>query len=58
MKISHCNQLLAVSTFVSGMIIFTTIWNQYKAVENLSREHFEPRLLVQTVEHVFTMSQV
>jgi len=58
MKISHCNQLLAVSTFVSGMIIFTTIWNQYKAVENLSREHFESRLLVQTVEHVFTMSQV
>jgi PAS domain S-box-containing protein len=58
MKISHYNQLLAISTFLSGMIIFTTLWNQNKAVEDLSREHFESRLLVQTIEHVFTMSQV
>jgi len=58
MKISNYNQLLAVSTLFSGMIIFATLWTQYQKVENISRAHFESRLLVQTIEHLSTMSQV
>jgi len=58
MKISNYNQLLAVSTLFSGMIIFATLWSQYQKVEHISRAHFESRLLVQTIEHLSTMSQV
>ncbi|PHR84717.1 MAG: hypothetical protein COA59_04930 [Colwellia sp.] len=58
MKISNYNQLLAVSTLLSGVIIFATLWSQYQKVEDISRAHFESRLLVQTVEHLSTMSQV
>jgi len=58
MKISNCNQLLAVSTLFSAMIIFSTLWSQYQKAENISRAHFESRLLVQTIEHISTMSQV
>lgn len=58
MKISNYNQLLAVSTLLSGIIIFATLWSQYQKVEAISRAHFESRLLVQTVEHLSTMSQV
>jgi len=58
MKISNYNQLLAVSTLFSGMFIFATLWSQYQKVEDLSRAHFESRLLVQTIEHLSTMSQV
>jgi len=58
MKISNYNQLLAVSTLFSGIIIFVTLWNQYQKVEDISRAHFESRLLVQTIEHLSTMSQV
>jgi len=58
MKISHYNQLLAISTLLSGMIIFTTLWHQYQKVEQVSRAHFESRLLVQTIEHLHTMSKV
>ncbi len=58
MKISNYNQLLAVATFFSGMIIFATLWSQFQKVEKISRAHFESRLLVQTIEHLSTMSQV
>jgi len=58
MKISNYNQLLAVSTLFSGMIIFATLWSQYQKVESISRAHFESQLRVQTVEHLSTMSQV
>ncbi|NQZ22573.1 MAG: PAS domain-containing protein [Colwellia sp.] len=58
MKISNYNQLLAVSTLLSGMIIFATLWSQYQKVEHISRAHFESQLLVQTIEHLSTMSQV
>jgi len=58
MKISHCNQLLAISTLISGVIIFATLWHQYQNVENISRDHFKSRLLVQTTNHVFTMSHI
>jgi len=58
MKISNYNQLLAVSTLLSGMIIFATLWSQYQKVENISRAHFESQLRVQTIEHLSTMSQV
>jgi signal transduction histidine kinase len=58
MKISNYNQLLAVSTLFSGMIIFATLWSQYQKVESISRAHFESRLQVQTIEHLSTMSQV
>ena len=58
MKISNYNQLLAVSTLLSGMIIFATLWNQYQKVEELSRAHFESILMVQTVDHMFTMTQI
>jgi signal transduction histidine kinase len=58
MKISNYNQLLAVSTLFSGMIIFATLWSQYQKVEEISRAHFESRLQVQTIEHLSTMSQV
>lgn len=58
MKISNYNQLLAVSTLLSGMIIFVTLWSQYQKVEEISRDHFESQLLVQTIEHLSTMSQV
>ena len=58
MKISNYNQLLAVSTLLSGMIIFATLWSQYQKVESISRAHFESQLLVQTIEHLSTMSQV
>ncbi|MBL4899430.1 MAG: hypothetical protein JKX76_07250, partial [Colwellia sp.] len=57
MKISNYNQLLAVSTLLSGIIIFATLWSQYQKVEDMSRAHFESRLLVQTVEHLSTMSE-
>jgi len=57
MKISNYNQLLAVSTLVSGMIIFATLWSQNQKVESISRAHFESRLLAQTVNHISTMSQ-
>lgn len=58
MKISNYNQLLAISTLLSGMIIFLALWNQYQKVEKITHEHYESRLLVQTVDHLFTMSQI
>jgi len=58
MKISHYNQLLAISTLLSGMLIFASLWHQYQKVEQVSRVHHESRLLVQTLDHVFTMSQL
>jgi len=58
MKISHYNQLLAISTLLSGALIFASLWHQYQKVEKISRAHYESRLLVQTIEHVFTMSQL
>jgi hypothetical protein len=58
MKISHFNQLLATLTLLSGVLIFASLWHQYQKVEQVSRGHYESRLLVQTVEHVFTMSQL
>jgi hypothetical protein len=58
MKISHFNQLLAILTLLSGVLIFASLWHQYQKVEQVSRGHYESRLLVQTVEHVFTMSQL
>jgi len=58
MKISNYNQLLAISTLLSGMIIFGTLWQQYQKVEQVSRAHFESRLLVQTIEHLLTMSKI
>jgi signal transduction histidine kinase len=58
MKISNYNQLLAISTLLSGMVIFVTLWSQYQKVEAISRSHFESRLTVQTINHLFTMSQV
>jgi len=57
MKISTYNQLLAIATLVSGVAIFATLWNQYQKVEGISRDHYESRLLVQTVAHLFTMSK-
>lgn len=57
MKISNYNQLLAVATLLSGLAIFATLWNQYQKVEQLSRAHYESRLLKQTVEHLTSMSQ-
>ena len=58
MKISHYNQLLAILTLLSGLVIFASLWHQYQKVEKVSRGHYESRLLVQTVDHVFTMSQL
>lgn len=58
MKISNYNQLLALSTLLSGVLIFASLWHQYQKVENVSREYYESKLLVQTLDHVFTMSQL
>ena len=58
MKISNYNQLLAISTLISGLAIFATLWSQYQKVEEISRANYESRLLVQTVEHLFTMSKI
>ena len=58
MKISNYNQLLAISTILSGVIIFATLWHQYQTVEKASRDHYESRLLVQTVDHIATMSKL
>jgi len=58
MKISNYNQLLAITTLLSGVIIFASLWHQYQKVEQLSRAHYESRLLVQTVNHIFTMSRL
>ena len=58
MKISNYNQLLAITTLLSGVIIFVSLWHQYQKVEKLSRAHYESRLLVQTVNHTFTMSRL
>ena len=58
MKISHYNQLLAILTLLSGTVIFASLWHQYQKVEQVSRGHYESRLLMQTVDHVFTMSQL
>ena len=57
MKISHYNQLLAVATLLSSLAMFATLWGQYQKVEQLSRAHYESRLLKQTVNHLSTMSQ-
>lgn len=58
MKISNYNQLLAISTLLSGVVIFASLWHQYQKVEQVSRAHYQSRLLLQTIEHVFTMSQL
>jgi signal transduction histidine kinase/HAMP domain-containing protein len=58
MKISNYNQLLAISTILSGVIIFATLWHQYQSVEKASRDNYESRLLVQTVNHIATMSKL
>ncbi len=58
MRISNYNQLLAISTLLSGVIIFASLWHQYQKVEQISRAHYESRLLVQTIEHLMTMSQL
>ena len=58
MKISNYNQLLAITTLLSGVVIFASLWHQYQKVEKISRAHYESRLLVQTVNHVFTMSRL
>ena len=58
MKISNYNQLLAISTLLSGVIIFASLWHQYQKVEQISRSHYQSRLLVQNLDHVFTMSQL
>ncbi len=58
MKISHYNLLLAISTILSGVIIFATLWHQYQTVERASRDHYESRLLVQTINHISTMSKL
>ncbi|MEW6992941.1 ATP-binding protein [Colwelliaceae bacterium MEBiC 14330] len=58
MKISHYNQLLAILTLLSGTVIFVSLWHQYQKIEQVSRGHYESRLLMQTVDHVFTMSQL
>jgi hypothetical protein len=58
MKISNYNQLLAMSTILSGIFIFATLWHQYQTVEKTSRDHYESRLLVQTVNHISTMSKL
>ena len=58
MKISNYNLLLAISTLLSGVVIFASLWHQYQKVEQVSRAHYQSRLLVQTLEHVFTMSQL
>ena len=58
MKISNYNQLLAISTLLSGVIIFASLWHQYQKVEQISRAHYQSRLLVQNLDHVFTMSQL
>ncbi|WP_197411247.1 PAS domain-containing sensor histidine kinase [Colwellia sp. TT2012] len=58
MKISNYNLLLAISTLLSGVVIFASLWHQYQKVEQISRIHYQSRLLVQTIEHVFTMSQL
>ena len=57
MKIKVYNQLLAASTLASATIIFFALWHQYQKVEEISRTHFESRLSVQTIGHLFTMSQ-
>lgn len=58
MKISNYNQLLAITTILSGVIIFATLWHQYQTVEKASRDDYESRLLVQTVNHIATMSKL
>jgi hypothetical protein len=58
MKISNYNQLLAITTLLSGVIIFASLWHQYQKVEQISRVHYESRLLVQTVNYTFTMSRL
>ena len=58
MKISNYNQLLAITTLLSGVIIFASLWHQYQKVEQISRAHYESRLLVQTVNYTFTMSRI
>lgn len=58
MKISNYNQLLAITTLLSGVIIFASLWHQYQKVEKISRAHYESSLLVQTINHTFTMSRL
>lgn len=58
MRISNYNQLLAISTLLSGVVIFASLWHYYQKVEKISRAHYESRLLVQTVNHTFTMSRL
>jgi signal transduction histidine kinase/HAMP domain-containing protein len=58
MKISNYNQLLASTTLLSSVIIFASLWHQYQKVEQISRAHYESRLLVQTVNHTFIMSKL
>ncbi len=57
MKISSYNQLIAMFTFVAGLVVFSLLWYKYQEVEGLVFHHSESRLALKSIEHFATMSQ-
>jgi len=57
MKISSYNQLIALFTLMSGLIVFALLWDKYQQVEQTSRLHYQAKLAKNNINHFSTMSQ-
>jgi len=58
MKISHYNQIIAVSTLLIGSCIFGFIWSKYQNVEYQSRIHYQSSISLKSFQHFSTMFQI
>jgi len=58
MKISSYNQLIAIFTLMSGLIVFGLLWDKYQNIEQTSRLHYQTKLTKNNIAHFSTMSQI
>jgi len=58
MKISHYNQIIAVSTLLIGSCIFGFIWSKYQNVEFQSRIHYQSSISSKSFQHFSSMYQI
>lgn len=58
MKISHYNQIIAVSTLLIGSCIFGFIWAKYQNVEHQSRIHYQSSISLKSFQHFSSMFQI
>lgn len=57
MKISTYNQIIALFTLMSGLIVFGLLWDKYQQIEQASRYHYQAKLAKNNITHFSTMSQ-